>query len=315
MEPVPDLSRQEADRQRDRLRRNFHLEQFEDYMLFERSLADNSQAAYSRDVETFAQEMARRGLASPDAVERDHVAEYLNSLAALELAPTSLARKSSSLRLYFRFLAGEGVVGHDPTDSLELPRLGRRLPHVLSLEEIMALLGAVEREALGGLRDTALIESLYATGMRVSEAAGLPLQNLHLERQVVLVFGKGSKERIVPLGDAAIRALEEYLDKERPILDKGRGQGRVFLNRGGTPLSRIGIWKILRKYALLAGVENKVHPHVLRHSFATHLIERGADLRAVQEMLGHVDISTTQIYTHLSGETLRQVHRDYHPRA
>ncbi|MCE5271298.1 site-specific tyrosine recombinase XerD [bacterium] len=315
MEPVPDLSRQEAERQRDSLRRSYHLEQFEDYMLFERSLADNSQAAYSRDVEAFAQEMARRGVQSPGAVERSHVAEYLNSLAALELAPTSLARKSSSIRLYFRFLAGEGVVGRDPTDTLELPRLGRRLPHVLSLEEIMALLGAVDRGALGGLRDTALIESLYATGMRVSEAAGLPLQNLHLERQVVLVFGKGSKERLVPVGEAAIRALREYLERERPILDKGRGQGRVFLNRGGTPLSRMGIWKILRKYAILAGVESKVHPHVLRHSFATHLIERGADLRAVQEMLGHVDISTTQIYTHLSGETLRQVHRDYHPRA
>ncbi len=315
MEPVPALTKEEAAKVLDSIRRRFHLEQFEDYMLFERSLADNSQAAYGRDVESFVLEMRRLGLDSPKDVARSHVAEYLNRLAEAELAASSLARKSSSIRLYFRFLAGEGLISHDPTDTLELPRLSRRLPHVLSLQEIMSLIGAIDRQSLGGLRDTALLETMYATGMRVSEVTGLPLQNLHLDRGIVLVFGKGSKERIVPVGDAAIRALRDYLEHERPILDRGKGSGRVFLNLRGTPLTRMGIWKILRKYALLAGVENEVHPHVLRHSFATHLIENGADLRAVQEMLGHADIVTTQIYTHLSNETLRQIHRDYHPRA
>jgi integrase/recombinase XerD len=315
VEPIPALTKEEAEKVRDSLRRHYHVEQFEDYMLFERSLADNSQSAYGRDVESFVLEMGRQGLDSPKEVERSHVAEYLNRLAEVELAASSLARKSSSIRLYFRFLAGEGLISQDPTDTLELPRLSRRLPHVLSLQEIMALIGAVDRKALGGLRDTALLETMYATGMRVSEVTGLPLQNLHLDRGMVLVFGKGSKERIVPVGDAAILALQAYLDQERPLLERGRGIGRVFLNLRGTPLTRMGIWKILRKYALLAGVENEVHPHVLRHSFATHLIENGADLRAVQEMLGHADIVTTQIYTHLSNETLRQIHRDYHPRA
>lgn len=316
MEPVPDLNDRERARRLDSLRLRFHLEQFEDFLMFEKNLADNTLAAYRNDLDSFVREMGNCGRESPDEVERATVAEYLNRLAEIGLASSSVARKTSSLRVYFRFLAGEGLIPRDPTDTLEPPRGLKRLPHVLSLEEIMAMLGAVEREALGGLRDSALIETMYGTGMRVSEVVVLGLHNLHLDRGIVQVFGKGSKERYVPVGDAAINAIRKYIDLERPLLDRGKGMGRVFLNlKIGGPLTRMGIWKILVKYARLASLEQKVHPHMLRHSFATHLIENGADLRAVQEMLGHSDIATTQIYTHLSGETLRQVHRDYHPRS
>ncbi|MFH1069234.1 MAG: site-specific tyrosine recombinase XerD [Candidatus Glassbacteria bacterium] len=295
----------------------FRLEQFEDYLVFERSLAGNTVESYAGDVAAFVADAAAGGSASPELIRRAGIADYLNRLAEIGLAPSSLARRLSSLRLYFRFLAGEGAVPSDPTDAIELPRLVRRLPGVLSLEEIEAMIGAVDDASRGGLRDRALIEMLYGTGMRVSELTGLCLEDLRPQEGLVVVFGKGSKERVVPLGELALEAVSRYLEKERPLLDrKGRGGSTVFLNlRDGAPLSRMGVWKILRRLAALAGVESRVHPHVLRHSFATHLVENGADLRAVQEMLGHADIATTKIYSHLSGETLRQVHREFHPRA
>ena len=179
------------------------------------------------------------------------------------------------------------------------------------------MIGMVDSSAKGGLRDRALIEVMYGTGMRVSEVTGLCLEDVRPAEELVVVFGKGSKERVVPLGKPALEALSRYVENERPLLDRrGRGGSTVFLNlRDGAPLSRMGVWKILRRYAAAAGLESRVHPHLLRHSFATHLVENGADLRAVQEMLGHADISTTKIYSHLSGETLRQVHREFHPRA
>jgi len=301
----------------ERYLREFLLERFQDYLVFERNLARNTIQAYSRDIECFIREMAERKVARPGDVSRKIVAEYLNNLAVLPLAPSSLARKTSAIRLYFRFLAGEKEIERDPTDTIELPRQSHHLPAVLTLDEILQMLSAVDKKRKGGLRDTALIEVMYGTGMRVSEVVGFRLEDIRASEQVVLVFGKGSKERAVPLGDITLKALNAYLEKERPLLDrKGSGAGRVFLNlRDGSPITRMGIWKVLRKYAELAGIEHNVHPHVLRHSFATHLVENGADLRAVQEMLGHADISTTKIYSHLSGETLRQIHRDFHPRA
>ncbi|MFC1544654.1 site-specific tyrosine recombinase XerD [Gemmatimonadota bacterium] len=298
------------------LPRAYLLEQFEDYLVFERNLAANTIGAYIRDVAYFVTEAVRSGNQSPSEITRSLVADYLNELAETGLAASSLARKLSSVRLYFKFLSGEGSVEADPTRTLELPRRGRKLPEVLNLEDILAMLGCVKLTARGGYRDRALIELMYGTGIRVSEAVGLRLEDIRAKERLIIVFGKGSKERVVPLGDLALDAVSAYIGKERVLLDKGDGGASVFLNlRDGRQITRMGIWKILQKYAQLAGIENRVYPHVLRHSFATHLVENGADLRAVQEMLGHADISTTKIYSHLSSDTLRQVHRDYHPRA
>ncbi len=300
----------------ERAPRCFLLEQFEDYLMFERNLAANTIESYLRDLAGFVAQMVREGAASPARVDRDSVAEYLNELAGVGLAASSLSRKLSSIRLYFRFLEGEGAVSADPTRTLELPRRGRKLPEVLSLDEILLLLDAVNPSRPGGLRDRALIELMYGTGMRVSEVCNLRLEDIRAEQALVIVFGKGGKERVAPLGELALAALGEYIGKERSLLDKGSGGASVFLNlRGGRQITRMGIWKLLQKYAKRAGVESKVYPHVLRHSFATHLVENGADLRVVQELLGHADISTTKIYSHASSDMLRQVHRDFHPRA
>jgi integrase/recombinase XerD len=318
MQPISDLNDKHESDQWDHICRNFYLEQFGDYLVFERNLADNTIQAYRSDIDGFIKEMFRGNITRPADIQRTMIDSYLTQLAKLSLAPSSLARRTSSLRLYFRFLAGENRITDDPTDGLELPRRARRLPQVLTLEEILSMLEAVDRRSKGGLRDAALIELMYGTGMRVSEVVNLQLIDLRLHQEVVLVFGKGSKERLVPIGEMAIKALTEYIERERPLIDsRGRGAGRVFLNlRDGAPVTRMGIWKILRKYALLAGLEsNKVHPHILRHSFATHLVENGADLRSVQEMLGHADIATTKIYSNLNSETLRQIHREFHPRA
>jgi len=316
VEPVFSLKR-DGSPESDSLARGFYLEQFQDYLVFERNLADNSISAYCADIWSFLQQMSRVGITGPEAVERALVEEYFNSLAELPLEAKSLARRRSSLRVYFRFLLGEKLIERDPTEGIKPPRSVSKLPRVLSLEQILEMLKAVNRRKRGGLRDVALIELMYATGMRVSEAVALELDNLVFERQIIVIYGKGSRQRIVPVGQAAIEAMQQYLELERPLLDKGAaGAGRVFLNlRGGAGLSRVGIWKILRKYALLAGIEQNVHPHMLRHSCATHLVENGADLRAVQEMLGHVSINTTQIYMNISGEMVRQVHREFHPRA
>jgi integrase/recombinase XerD len=239
------------------LPRSFLFEQFEDYLVFERNLADNTVAAYLRDVAGMLVLLRRSGYDRPAIIGRDEVAGYLNELATAGLAASSLSRKLSSVRLYFRFLVAEGAVEDDPTDTLELPRRGRKLPEVLQLEEILAMLDAVDPDRKGGLRDRALIELMYSTGMRVSEVVGLRMEDIRQDQALVVVFGKGSKERVVPLGRLALRALEQYISVERPLLDKGRGGTSVFLNlRGGGPISRMGIWKLLQKYSAAAGTRD-----------------------------------------------------------
>jgi integrase/recombinase XerD len=270
--------------------------------------------AYLRDVRGLVDFLVERGVGAPAAVGSAGLREYVFHLKDRGQAPTSIRRAQSSLRTYWAFLLGERLVESDPTERMETPRTWRRLPDVLSPPEVEGLLEAPDPDHPLHWRDRAVLELLYATGMRVSELAGLPLTGVDAAQAVCLVFGKGSKERIVPMGRPAMRALDRYLRDVRPALDRGKGKGRVFLNARGTPISRQAVWGIVRTSAVRAGITRKVSPHTLRHSFATHLLEGGADLAAVQELLGHADIATTQIYTHLDREHLRDVHRRFHPR-
>jgi integrase/recombinase XerD len=230
------------------------------------------------------------------------------------LAPASLRRALSAFRTYFAFLLAEGVLTVDPSDRLEAPKKGRTLPDILTVEQISALLAAPQLDEPLCLRDRAMLELAYSAGLRVSEWISIGLSDVQLEDGLVRVFGKGSKERLVPIGRSAVGALALYLRELRPRIERGDGKGRLFLNARGRPLSRMGAWLILRKHVASAGITTPVSPHTLRHSFATHLLEGGADLRAVQEMLGHADISTTQIYTHVDRDYLRTVHQQFHPR-
>ncbi|MCJ7627347.1 MAG: site-specific tyrosine recombinase XerD [Longimicrobiales bacterium] len=292
----------------------FRLESFVDYLSFERGLSDRTLSAYQRDLEKLLAFLDEKGRNGPSDITPHDLRDFVFHLKESGLAPTSIRRALSSLRGYFAFLLEEGVLEADPSERLESPRAWRTLPDVLSVEEVLKILDAPNPDHPMYWRDRSILEVLYATGMRVSELVELRISSLDLREGVCAVFGKGSKERLVPLGRPAQRALERYLKEVRTRLDSGKGEGRVFLNQRGRPLTRAAIWDFVKKYALQAGVRRKVSPHTFRHSFATHLLEGGADLAAVQELLGHADISTTQIYTHVDREYLREVHRTFHPR-
>jgi len=298
-----------------RLSAVFHIPQFLDYLAFERGLSPRTLEAYGRDIARLAEFLAARGIRGPREVAASDLREFVYHLKDQGLQPTSIRRNLSAVRTYFAFLLGEGVVLTDPSERLEPPRTWRRLPTVLTRQEVERLLEAPDPTDRLYWRDRAILEFAYASGVRVSELTALRLKDLALDEGFATVLGKGSKERIVPLGRSAVRALNVYLRELRPTLDRGAGAGRVFLNARGRPLSRMGVWTILKEHARRAGIEKRVTPHTLRHTFATHLLEGGADLAAVQEMLGHADISTTQIYTHVDREYLRDVHRRFHPRA
>jgi integrase/recombinase XerD len=297
--------------------RRFLVEPFLDHLRFERGLSGNTLDAYRHDIVRMAAFARKAGRASPGEVTTADLRGLLMELKDLGLAPSSIARNLSSFRTYFRFLLGEGEVSADPGDRISMPKQWRRLPEALSVAEMERLLDAPPVEKAMALRDRALLEFAYATGVRVSELIGVRTRDLHLEpgEGFVSVFGKGAKERLVPIGQSAVRAVDRYLRETRPRLERGKGEGRVFLNARGGPLTRMGVWKILREHVATAGIEKRVTPHTLRHTFATHLLEGGADLMAVQEMLGHADISTTQIYTHVDRNYLAQEHRAHHPRA
>ncbi|MEJ2539579.1 MAG: site-specific tyrosine recombinase XerD [Gemmatimonadota bacterium] len=294
--------------------RTFRLEPFVDYLAFDRGLSDRTVEAYRRDLARFISFVDEAGRRRPRDVRAEDVREYVYELHGRGLAATSIRRAQSSLRSYFAFLLDEGVLDHDPTERMETPRVGRTLPGTLSPLEVERLLEAPDTTHPLYWRDRAILEVLYGAGLRVSELTGLGLRDVDAREGVARVSGKGSKERLVPVGGAALRALDRYLRQVRPGLDRGKGEGRIFLNARGTPLSRVSVWTLVKESAERAGIEKAVSPHSLRHSFATHLLEGGADLVAVQELLGHADISTTQIYTHVTREYLREVHRSYHPR-
>lgn len=294
--------------------RAFRIEQFQDYLIFERGLSERTVSAYGRDLSRWLAFVVEAGARGPDEVDTRILREWVFELKDAGLAATSIRRARSAVRTYFGFLLAEGALEEDPTDRLDAPRADRKLPDFLSRDEVERLLDSPDEGRALYWRDRAILEFLYATGVRVSELVDLPLSSLDLEDGFALVFGKGSKERLVPVGAPAQRAMRRYLADVRPTLDSGDGAGRVFLNARGRPLRRESIWSLVRDAARRAGITKKVSPHTLRHTFATHLVEGGADLAAVQELLGHADISTTQIYTHLDRAYLREMHRKYHPR-
>ena len=298
----------------------FRLEEFADYLRFERRASPRTVDAYLRDCTRMIRTSLELGSVAPEEIRLEDLREHLSRLSERGLASSTLARCRSALRTYFRFLRGEGHVDADPTEGLEAPARGRPLPRVLSYEDVVAILEAVPVEDAMAGRDRAMLEVLYGSGVRISELIGLRVRDVLLDEGLATVRGKGDKQRLVPVGGSAVRALGRYLRDTRPTLDtRGQSRGVVFLNQHGRPLSRTGAWKIVRRHVDAARTAGRrlddVTPHTFRHTFATHLLENGADLAAVQEMLGHADISTTQIYTHVDRTYLREEHRRFHPRA
>lgn len=295
----------------------FRLGQFEEYLRFERGLSKATTDAYMGDVSQLVNFLAELHVRSARDVGPLTLREFVYRLKGKGQATSTIRRKISALKVYFAFLLAEDVIDSDPSELLEGPKVGRSLPTTLSPLEIEALLVPPEADEPLPLRDWAMLEFMYATGVRISELVGINVRDLDLDESLVRVRGKGSKERIVPFGRAAREALRVYLAEARPALAAGgrKAGGRLFLSRRGRPLTRKGAWEVVRRRVLAAGIAKRVTPHTLRHTFATHLLEGGADIAAVQEMLGHADISTTQIYTHLDRRYLTEVHRRCHPRA
>jgi integrase/recombinase XerD len=289
------------------------IDRFADALWMENGLSENTLAAYRRDLCGFAAWLADRQVALAGASP----AELLGFLASQYRSGRALrssARLLSSLRRFYRYLVREGRRKDDPTANIESPKLDRPLPHTLSESEVEALLAAPETSAAVGLRDRAMLELLYASGLRVSELVSLDVDRVNLARGVVRVLGKGNKERLVPVGDEAVTWLQRYSREARPELLRGKISNRLFVSRKSGSITRQAFWYRLREYALRSGIRGHLSPHTLRHAFATHLVNHGADLRVVQMLLGHSDLSTTQIYTHVARERLRQIHREHHPR-
>lgn len=291
------------------------LKEYLTVLKLERNLAGNTLTSYKNDITSFINFIKGKKIKDLSEVNSKILTEFFKLLKDAGIATTSAARYHSSIKGFFSYLHRNNYILSNPVDKLNPPKLSRKLPVVLNVNEMDKILTAPDVSDKFGLRDKSILETLYACGLRVSEIINLKISNLYLDDEVIRVFGKGSKERLVPIGSSAIKWLKKYLSQSRPLLErKIKSENFVFLNTRGTKLSRMGIWKIIDFYSKQAGIEKEVHPHTFRHSFATHLIEGGADLRAVQEMLGHSDISTTQIYTHIDRDYIKQVHKDYHPR-
>lgn len=291
------------------------IDQYVEYMVVERYLAKNTVESYMRDLSRFLETENISTMQDLLLVDRGTIVLYLSHLQANGLSSRSLARHLVSLRQFFRYLVGERIIVNDPVEEVESWRPEKRLPRYLHEEEVRRLLDQPNTTTLEGLRDLAMLELLYATGLRVSELVALSLNDINLDRNFVRTIGKGKKERFIPLGDYASEALRRYLSEARGALLRGRSSPHCFVSRRGRLLSRQGFWKRLKAYARQAGLSPEVSPHHLRHSFATHLLEHGADLRTVQEMLGHANIATTEIYTHVLKERVRTLYDRFHPRA
>lgn len=296
------------------------LRRYLQFVSLEKGLAQNSLTAYRHDLERYLSFIENDlGIRDLGGVTLTHIENYLEELTAMGLSVSSIARNISSIRSFHEFSVVENLTKANPAELVELPKKAQKLPDILSPDEIDRMINTPDPDTDAGIRDLAILECLYATGMRVSELTGLQNDNLFFEIGFIRVFGKGSKERLVPVGEKAREAMETYMQTARQRFinpsQPGKAKNRVFLNQRGGPISRMSIWNIVTRYAAEAGIEKKISPHVFRHSFATHLLEGGADLRAVQEMLGHASILTTEIYTHVDRSLLHQIHKQYHPRS
>lgn len=293
------------------------LKDFIHFLIVEKGLAKNTIISYERDLKSYVHYLNKvENVLLLNDVQRVHIVHFLGFLKEQGKSSKTLARHIASLRAFHQFLLRDKVTDHDPSVHIETPKMERSLPKVLNLQEVEILLDSPKLNDHFGIRDKAMLEILYATGIRVSELIGLDIGDIHLTMGFVRCIGKGNKERIIPIGKTALNALQQYLEQGRPFfVNKKLREDALFLNHHGHRLTRQGFWKILKKLAKEAGIQKDLTPHTLRHSFATHLLENGADLRAVQEMLGHADISTTQIYTHVSKTRLKDVYSKFHPRA
>jgi len=291
------------------------LEEFIGHLALERGLADNTIHAYQHDLRTFAEFADAHDKQAPEKLTRSDILDFLEQCRDRGLEPSSIARRLVAIKVFFRYLFRERHVPVDVTDVMEGPRLGFILPEFLSIDDVEKLLRAYGTRDDLDHRNRAILELLYATGLRVSELANLRLEGIKFDEGTVRVIGKGDKERVVPIGRPARKRLQAYLEQVRPMLDVTQRASHVFLSYRGRPLTRARIWQIVKEAARKAGIGKEIYPHMLRHSFATHLLSGGADLRVIQEMLGHADISTTQIYTHVDQRRLADIHRRFHPRA
>ncbi|MEX1438516.1 site-specific tyrosine recombinase XerD [Enterococcus sp. C53] len=294
---------------------NEEINDYLHYLTIERGLSLNTRKSYERDLLQYLHYLEDEQITSWQDVDRYVVINYLEKMHDEKKAPATVTRMITSLRRFHQFLRQERLTDHDPMQHIDTPKKVQKLPSTLSLTEVERLIETPDTTKNLGIRDRAILEVMYATGMRVSELVGLKLSDLHLSLGLVQTLGKGDKERIIPLGDYAIQWLERYLDEARPLLVANSSETHVFVNHHGTGLSRQGIWKNLKQLVREAGINKEVTPHTLRHSFATHLLENGADLRTVQELLGHADISTTQIYTHITKKRMTDVYKQHFPRA
>jgi integrase/recombinase XerD len=290
------------------------IDSFLDYLTVERGLAKNTIIAYRQDLNIYLGFIIKRGYNALSQISKNDITEFMLSAKDKGISPVSISRRLAAIRMFHRFLARERVLKSDPTTLIDSPKLWKKVPDTLSLNEVEALIAQPDPRDFQGARDRAILETLYATGMRVSEATGLKVADVNLDIGFLRCIGKGNKERVIPLGKKAIHSIKRYSEFSRPHFLKDKTSDVLFINRSGAKLSRQSVWKLIKQYAKEAKIKKPIKVHTLRHSFATHLLEGGADLRSVQEMLGHSSISTTQIYTHIDKERLKKIHKMFHPR-
>ncbi len=291
------------------------IDMFLDYVVLERGLSERTREAYAADLTGFEAYLSRHGVSAVNEVTRDHIVDYLMEERDRGISVNTISRRLVAIKVYFAFLQREGLLGRNVTEVMDSPRLWKVLPGMLSQREVENLLAIPALDTKFGIRDRAILELLYATGMRVSELCELKLDDVHFDEGYIRCFGKGSKVRVVPFGQSAKEWMQRYIEESRPLFEKKGISRHLFLTVRGTPFSRKTLWRMVRDYARKAAISKRVSPHTLRHSFASHLLANGASLRVIQAMLGHADIATTQVYTHIDQQRLKSIHHKFHPRA